>query len=116
MDGRVFARFHVDVGIGDEVIEPLDLVTGEDWLGFGGIAPPSFPSTQQCLRKTVLTSVTMRFTLGTDTWLHMQAEQISSTLTGLALNVGALFLHTSIRPVTTKSIRAIHLGTHLLAT
>ena len=43
MDGRVFARFHVDVGIGDEVIEPLDLVTGEDWLGFGGIAPPSFP-------------------------------------------------------------------------
>jgi hypothetical protein len=29
--------------MGDEVIEPLDVVTGKDWLGFGGIAPPSFP-------------------------------------------------------------------------
>jgi predicted nucleotidyltransferase component of viral defense system len=43
MDGRDFARFHVDVGIGDEVLEPLDIVTGEDWLGFGGVEPPSFP-------------------------------------------------------------------------
>jgi len=43
MDGREFARFHVDVGIGDEVLEPLDIVTGEDWLGFGGVKPPSFP-------------------------------------------------------------------------
>ena len=43
MDGRDFARFPVDVGIGDEVMEPLDVVTGKDWLGFGGIAPPSFP-------------------------------------------------------------------------
>jgi hypothetical protein len=43
MDGRDFARFPVDVGIGDEVIEPLDVVTGKDWLGFGGVAPPSFP-------------------------------------------------------------------------
>jgi predicted nucleotidyltransferase component of viral defense system len=43
MDGRDFARFHVDVGIGDEVIEPVDIVTGRDWLGFGGVAPPSFP-------------------------------------------------------------------------
>lgn len=43
MDGREFARFHVDVGIGDEVIEPLDAVAGKDWLDFGGIAAPSFP-------------------------------------------------------------------------
>jgi hypothetical protein len=43
MDGRDFARFHVDVGIGGEVLEPLDVVTGEDWLGFGGVEPPSFP-------------------------------------------------------------------------
>ncbi len=43
MDGRDFARFPVDVGIGDEVMQPLDIVTGQDWLGFVGIAPPSFP-------------------------------------------------------------------------
>jgi len=43
MDGREFARFHADIGIGDEVLKPLDVVEGTDWLGFGGIAPPSFP-------------------------------------------------------------------------
>jgi hypothetical protein len=43
MDGRMFARFHVDIGIGDEVMEPVEVVEGRDWLGFGGIAPPSFP-------------------------------------------------------------------------
>ena len=43
MDGRDFARFHVDVGVRDAVIEPLDLVTGEDWLSFSGVAAPSFP-------------------------------------------------------------------------
>lgn len=43
MDGREFARFHVDVGIGDEVLEPLDIVTGEDWLGFAGMGASSFP-------------------------------------------------------------------------
>lgn len=30
MDGRDFARFHVDVGIGDEVLDPVEVVTGED--------------------------------------------------------------------------------------
>jgi predicted nucleotidyltransferase component of viral defense system len=43
MDGRDFARFHVDVGIGDEVLKPLDVLTGQDWLGFGGVGTPSFP-------------------------------------------------------------------------
>ncbi len=43
MDGREFARFHVDVGIGDEVLEPVDVVEGRDWLGFAGITPPSVP-------------------------------------------------------------------------
>lgn len=32
MDGREFARFHVDVGVGDEVLEPVDVVDGRDWL------------------------------------------------------------------------------------
>jgi hypothetical protein len=41
MDGRDFARFHVDVGVGDEVLDPLEIVTGEDWLAFGGAPPPS---------------------------------------------------------------------------
>lgn len=36
-------RAFMSVGVGDEVLEPLEIVTGEDWLGFGGVAPPSFP-------------------------------------------------------------------------
>jgi len=37
MDARVFAKFHLDVGIGDVVIFPLDELKGRDWLGFAGI-------------------------------------------------------------------------------
>jgi hypothetical protein len=44
MDGRIFAKFHVDVGIGDEVTEPVELVHGGDWLSFAGISPPQFLS------------------------------------------------------------------------
>ena len=37
IDGRTFVKFHVDLGAGDEVLDPLDEVVGEDWLGFAGI-------------------------------------------------------------------------------
>ena len=44
MDGREFARFHVDIGIDDNLLEPLDVLKGRDWLDIGGIAAPSFPA------------------------------------------------------------------------
>jgi hypothetical protein len=31
LDGRTFMTFHVDLGVGDEVVEPLETVEGEDW-------------------------------------------------------------------------------------
>jgi len=37
MDGRTFARFHLDVAAGDPVLAPLEQVQGRDWLGFAGI-------------------------------------------------------------------------------
>ncbi len=37
MDERIFARFHLDAGIGDVVMEPLETITCRDWLGFAGI-------------------------------------------------------------------------------
>lgn len=40
--GRVFARFHVDVGTGDPVLEPVESVQGEDWLEFAGIHTTPF--------------------------------------------------------------------------
>lgn len=39
-DGRIFARFHLDAGVGDVVIQPLETVECHDWLGFAGIAKP----------------------------------------------------------------------------
>ncbi|MFN0106358.1 MAG: nucleotidyl transferase AbiEii/AbiGii toxin family protein [Bryobacteraceae bacterium] len=40
MDARIFARFHLDVGIGDVVMRPLETVACQDWLGFAGIQWP----------------------------------------------------------------------------
>jgi hypothetical protein len=40
MDGRTFARFHLDAGVGDVVIQPLETAECHDWLGFAGIEKP----------------------------------------------------------------------------
>jgi hypothetical protein len=40
MDERIFARFHLDAGIGDVVMQPLETVECRDWLGFAGIERP----------------------------------------------------------------------------
>ena len=34
---RIFARFHLDVGIGDAVMLPLEVLECRDWLGFAGM-------------------------------------------------------------------------------
>ena len=55
MDGRTFAKFHVDVGAGDVVLDPADEVRGRDWLGFAGLATRGFPAIskeQQFAEKT----------------------------------------------------------------
>jgi predicted protein tyrosine phosphatase len=54
MDARVFARFHLDVGVGDVVMRPVDVVECSDWLAFAGIARPSvriIPREQQFAEK-----------------------------------------------------------------
>jgi hypothetical protein len=42
MDGRIFARFHLDAAVGDVVIEPLETAECHDWLGFAGIETPVY--------------------------------------------------------------------------
>jgi hypothetical protein len=37
--GRVFTKFHLDVGIGDAVVQPTESIEGRNWLDFAGIAP-----------------------------------------------------------------------------
>ncbi len=54
LDGRIFAGFHLDVGIGDAVMEPVEVVKGRDWLRFAGIESPSLymiPREQQFAEK-----------------------------------------------------------------
>lgn len=40
--GRMFTKFHLDVGIGDAVTPPTELLESRNWLGFAGIVPPKF--------------------------------------------------------------------------
>ena len=52
--GRVFARFHLDVGVGDTIIEPLEEIRGQAWLEFAGIPHATFlaiPKEQQFAEK-----------------------------------------------------------------
>lgn len=42
MDGRTFARFHLDVGLGDKAMQPLHSLQCKDWLGFANIGPGTF--------------------------------------------------------------------------
>ncbi|MDD5468347.1 MAG: nucleotidyl transferase AbiEii/AbiGii toxin family protein [Anaerolineales bacterium] len=54
LDGRTFEDFHIDVGIGDPVIDPIDQVEGPSLLEFAGIQPaiiPCYPVTQQIAEK-----------------------------------------------------------------
>jgi hypothetical protein len=40
MDGRIFAKFHLDAGIGDIVIHPVEIIGTRDWLAFAGVESP----------------------------------------------------------------------------
>ena len=44
VDGRLFSKFHLDVGLGDDLIEPVDIVIGEDWLSFAGLHTKGIPA------------------------------------------------------------------------
>ncbi len=47
MDGRTFVRFHIDIGIGDIVLDPLDSLHGKNWLSFAGISENEFVAISQ---------------------------------------------------------------------
>jgi hypothetical protein len=41
MDGRIFAKFHVDAGIGDVIMQPVERIECADLLDFAGIEKPT---------------------------------------------------------------------------
>lgn len=54
LDGRIFEEFHVDVGIGDPMVESEDILSGPALLSFAGLEPtkvPCFPPSQQIAEK-----------------------------------------------------------------
>jgi len=54
LDGRTSEEFHIDVGVGDPVIDPVDYLEGPSLLNFSGIQStliPCYPVTQQIAEK-----------------------------------------------------------------
>lgn len=47
LGGRTFVKFHLDVGVGDVIVDPVEFVRTRDWLGFAGVAPPEVPMIQR---------------------------------------------------------------------
>ncbi len=54
LDGRTFERFHIDIGIGDPLLAPVEYLETPALLTFAGIEPtivPCYPITQQIAEK-----------------------------------------------------------------
>jgi hypothetical protein len=54
LDGRTFEQYHIDIGIGDAVVDQLEYLTATDLLDFAGLSPtrvPCYPVTQQIAEK-----------------------------------------------------------------
>jgi len=54
LDGRTFERFHIDVGMGDPLLAPVEYLETPPLLAFAGIAStivPCYPITQQIAEK-----------------------------------------------------------------
>lgn len=47
IDNRPFTKFHLDIGVGDVVILPTEIIEGKDWLGFAGIPPVNVIATSR---------------------------------------------------------------------
>ncbi|HEY4046503.1 MAG TPA: nucleotidyl transferase AbiEii/AbiGii toxin family protein [Acidobacteriaceae bacterium] len=47
MGQRTFVKFHLDVGIGDIVLDPLERIQTRDWFAFAEIPPASVPMIQR---------------------------------------------------------------------
>jgi hypothetical protein len=54
LDGRIFEQFHIDVGIGDPIVDDVDYLTTPAMLDFADLQPtqfPCYPITQQIAEK-----------------------------------------------------------------
>jgi len=47
MASRTFVKFHLDVGVGDVIVEAVEVAQTRDWLRFAGIDAPRVPMIQR---------------------------------------------------------------------
>ena len=106
MAGRRFAAFHLDVSAGDVLREPFEILEGQDWLGFAGIAKARLPAIsreEQFAEK--LHAYTLPRTGRPNTRVKDLVDMVllfdSRTMdhTRLAENITATFLRRSTHPV-----------------
>lgn len=105
MDGRTFILFHLDLAVGDLVLEPLKEAQGRDWLGFAGIAVVRFPtlSAEQHLAEKIHAYTLPRKTPNTrvrdlvDMMLLLRSENLDRFFVGDA--VRAVFDRRKTHPV-----------------
>jgi hypothetical protein len=110
LGGRLFVAFHVDVAVGDVLLEPLRVTTGEDWFAFASIEASPLTTTsleQQFAEK--LHAYTMPHT-GTrdnsrvkdlvDMILLLETENMEPE--GVAAAVVATFKHRDTHPIPEK--------------
>ncbi len=111
MDGRIFARFHLDAGIGDVIIRPIEIIEGRDWLGFAGITPAQV---QTISREQQLAEKLHAYTLP-----RSSANSRVKDLVDLALLIGSgglsLARVSDVVDITFKRRRTHELPTALLA-
>ncbi len=89
MAGRVFARFHVDVGVGDAVLNPLEVIMTRDWLDFAGIPTRPFPSIS---REQQFAEKLHAYTLPRENGPNTRARDLLDMM---------LLIHMKIEPATT---------------
>lgn len=54
LDGRMFEKFHIDIGVGDPLLDPVEYLEIPAMLAFAGVEPtlvPCYPITQQIAEK-----------------------------------------------------------------
>ncbi|MBC7927809.1 MAG: nucleotidyl transferase AbiEii/AbiGii toxin family protein [Bryobacteraceae bacterium] len=105
MAGRPFVSFHLDIGVGDDLIEPTDMIEGQGWFDFAGLPRPLFRAIS---REQQFAEKLHAYTL-------LRTERENSRVKDLVDMV--LLLNNGIDPqYLRESIRRTfaHRGTHLL--
>ena len=104
LDRRIFAKFHLDVGIGDIALGSPEWTNGEEFFGFAGISPARFrilPIAQQFAEKV------HSYTLPRKSGINSRVKDLVDLVLILDKDAPS---HESVKPAIEATF--IHRGTH----